>query len=383
VSPAQTAAPLGNTGSPIRVLTPHCGLRAGSQLGGEVFERELLLRLPAHGVRPHIGLPASRSLEQVPEGWEVELLRPGRGLRWYFAPLAFLPFARRSMRRGGVDLLRAHAPRFVGPSLLAARRLQRGCGAPLVVHHHHTEPGHKGVIDVWVLRRADLVVVPSAAVAEDLAQRGVPRGRIAVIPNGVELAAADSRGERWQQAPGARLLFMGRFVERKRPLVAIDAAAALVHEFPELELVMVGRGPLVEAARARVDELGLQRHVRFLPWVDDSVKAWLLESADVFLMPTLLEGFGLVALESQRAGTPVVGGPAPALAEVVRDGETGLLVDASVEAFTEAVRALLRDPEQRCALGAAARQHALMFTWEATAAATARAYRELLDLRCT
>lgn len=365
-------------GDPIHVLVPHCGLREGSQLGGEVFERELLLRLPAYGVRPHIGLPASRALGAVPEGWDVELLRPGRGLRWYLAPLAFLPFARRSMRQGDIDLLRAHAPRFVGPSLLAARRLQRRRTVPLVVHHHHTEPGLQGAVDVWVLRHADLVVVPSTTVAAGLARRGVPRHRVAVVPNGVELATPDAGGERWAQAPGARLLFMSRFVERKRPFVAIDTAAALLAEFPDLELMMVGQGPLQKAAQSRVEELGLQSHIRFLSWVDDGMKAWLLESADVFLMPSLLEGFGLVALESQRAGTPVVGGPAAALAEVVVDGRTGLLVDASTHAFAEAVRALLRDRPLRDAFSAAACEHASAFTWDATAAATATAYRELL-----
>src|SRR5689334_12143316 len=82
----------------IHVRTPHCGLRSASQLGGEVFERQLLLRLPDYGVFPHIGLPVSRSLETVPAGWDVELLRPGRGLRWYVAPAAFFPYSLRQLR---------------------------------------------------------------------------------------------------------------------------------------------------------------------------------------------------------------------------------------------------------------------------------------------
>ena len=362
----------------IHVLTPHCGLRSASQLGGEVFERQVLLRLPGYGVVPHIGLPSSRALESVPPGWDVQVLRPGRGLRWYVAPAAFFPYALRQLRGRRIDLIRAHAPRFVGPSLLAARWALRCPGVPLVVHHHHAEPGIGGAVDRWVIRRAALVIVPSQVVKDNVVSQGVAESRVAVIPNGAELAAAHADGLCWKQPPGARLLFMSRLVSRKRPLVAIETAAALAREFPRLELIVVGRGELDETVRTHARTLGVADRVQFVPWVSEATKAWLLKTADVFLMPSSLEGFGLVALESQLAGTPVVGGPAAALAEVIVPGETGLLVDEAAASFASATRTLLESGERRAAFGAAGRRHAATFSWDAAASATADAYRRTL-----
>ena len=366
------------TAAQIHVLTPHCGLRSNSQLGGEVFERQLLLRLPEYGVLPHIGLPASRAPESVPEGWEVELLHPGRGLRWYVAPAAFFPYSLRQLRGQRIDLVRAHAPRFVGPSLLAARTARRRSHVPLVAHHHHTEPGAAGAVDRWVMRRAALVIVPSRVVKDDLVSDGVDGARVTVVPNGAELAPARSDGPNWTRPPGARLLFMSRLVPRKRPLLAIEAAAELTPQHPELELIVVGKGELDARARAHARALGVADRVQFVPWVADAAKAWLLETADVFLMPSSLEGFGLVALESQLAGTPVVGGPAAALAEVIVPDRTGLLVDGEPRSFVVAIRTLLESPERRALLGAEARRHATGFSWDAAASATADAYRRTL-----
>jgi glycosyltransferase involved in cell wall biosynthesis len=174
---------------------------------------------------------------------------------------------------------------------------------------------------------------------------------------------------------------MSRLVPRKRPLVAIETAAALTREFPTLELMVVGRGELLETIRSHSVALGVLDRVQLVPWVSDAEKAWLLESADVFLMPSTLEGFGLVALESQLAGTPVVAGPAAALAEVVVPGVTGLLVDGAPASFVKATRELLASGERRAALGAAAKRHAAAFTWDATASATAASYRQVLTGR--
>jgi glycosyltransferase involved in cell wall biosynthesis len=363
---------------PIHVLTPHCGLRNGSQLGGEVYERHLLRRLPQYGVIPHVGLPASRPLETAPPRWKVDVLRPGRGLRWYVAPAAFFPYALRELRNERIDLVRVHAPRFVGPSVLAARRAARLPHMPIVAHHHHGETGPAGAVDRWVLRRASLVIVPSAVVKAELGTAGVAAERVIVIPNGVELASPRSDELAWRGPPGARLLFMSRLIPRKRPLLAIESVAALAAEFPKVELVVVGRGPLTEAARRHALKLGVEDRVQFVPWVSDEAKAWLMTTADVFLMPSTLEGFGLVALESQLAGTPVVGGPASSLREVMLPGETGLLVGPEPAAFVKAIRSLLGNPGRRVVFGEAGRRHASAFSWDAAASATADAYRQAL-----
>jgi glycosyltransferase involved in cell wall biosynthesis len=359
----------------ISALVPHCGLRPDSPLGGEVFERQLLERLPDHGVFPIVGLPRSRRIDDLPEGWRVHELRPGRGLRWYLAPTAFFPFAVGQLRTGSVDLLRAHSPRFVAPSLLAARRATSAPWAPLVVHHHHREPGPASSVDLWALRRADLVVVPTEAVKRDLVVHRVAAESVAVVANGVELAKPAGGALSWRVEPGHRLLFVGRFIPRKRPLVALELAA----REPAVELIMVGDGPLLADARRRAQSRDLAGRVQFHERVSEAEKAWLMTTADLLVVPSELEGFSLVALEAQRAGTAVIAGPAEAVREVVVNGVTGAHVaEAHAAAFVQRGRLLLESRERLRSMGRAGAQHAEAFSWDATAASTAALYRRLV-----
>ena len=105
---------------------PHYyGLRADSTIGGEVYERELLARLPAHGIDLELGLPRDHAVAQPPPGWRVTVLRHRVGLHWVVAPAAFGPYVLRLLRGGRADLLRGHSVRHTGPKLLLGRELTR------------------------------------------------------------------------------------------------------------------------------------------------------------------------------------------------------------------------------------------------------------------
>jgi len=128
-------------------------------------------------------------------------------------------------------------------------------------------------------------------------------------------------------------------------------------EVPDASLVMVGRGDDVERLRAKAAALGLGRSVHFTGFLPDVAVRGVLRNAAVFAMPSRGEGFGLVYLQAMRAGVPCLGSRDDAAADVIVDGETGLLVPRQdPEAISGALARLLTDEAMRRRLGAAGRR---------------------------
>ncbi len=347
---------------------PHYyALRAGSTIGGEVYERELLTRLPAHGVDLELGLPRDHTAAPS-SGRRITVLRHRVGLHWVAAPVVFTPYVLRLLRGRRVDLLRGHSVRHTGPALLLGRALARS-RVPVVLHHHHLYP-RWARLEAAIARRADAVVTVSEHSRRELVAAGVPDERVHFVREGI---AAPGPTAGWPEAwpgTGLRLLQLGRLEARKRPELAIDTLAALRRSGIDASLVVAGEGPQEElAARAA----GMP--VRFTGRVGETDKWRLYDSADVLLFGSTLEGFGLVVAEAQSRGVPVVAATGTATAEALEDGRTGVLAPPDAEAFAAAVRDVAG---RRAEMGAAAREFARRFDWDACAAAVADIYRGLV-----
>jgi glycosyltransferase involved in cell wall biosynthesis len=342
-------------------------LRPDSTVGGEVYERMLLERLPAHGIDLELGLPHDHAVAVPPEGWRITVLRHRLGLHWVVAPLVFTPYARRLARH--VDVLRGHSVRHTGPALLLGRALAHR-RVPVVLHHHHLYP-RWARLEAAIARRADAVITVSEHSRDQLVALGVPAGRVHVIREGIATSPpTDGRPDAWPGG-GLRLLQLGRLEPRKRPDLAIDTLAALRRDGVDASLVFAGEGSQHDlAARAS------GQPVRFVGRVTEQEKWRLYDSADVLLFGSTLEGFGLVVAEAQSRGVPVVAAAGTATAEALDPGASGLLAAPEPEAFAEAVRELA-DPARRAAMGERAREFARRFDWDACAAAVADLYRSL------
>lgn len=350
-------------------------LRADSDVGGEVYERELLRRLPGHGVELVLGLPRDHRVTRTPPGWEIDVLRHSLGLHWARAPLIFTPYALGLLRERGVDVLRGHSVRHTGPALLLARALARS-RVPVVLHHHHLYP-RWARLEAAIAARADAVVAVSEHARGQLVEAGVAPGRIHVVPDGVERPPGTAgRPEAWPEDPGLRLLSLGRLEPRKRPQLALDALARLRREGVEASLVVAGDGPLGPELRTRARAQGIGDRVRFTGAVPDSEKWRLYDSADALVFGSSLEGFGLVVAEAQSRGVPVVAVSGTATAEALEPGASGFLVAPEAGAVAAAL-GRLADPRLRTAMSARARAFAERFDWDQCAAAVAEVYKGL------
>ena len=155
-----------------------------------------------------------------------------------------------------------------------------------------------------------------------------------------------------------RLLCIGRLIPIKGHLVLLRALAQARASMPGVTLDLAGRGPLEPALKSYVRELGLEEAVRFLGFVSPVRHA--IEDAAIVVVPSLGEGFGMVALEAMERARPVIASAVGGLPEIVADGETGLVVPSGdAEALAEAIAALAGDLDRAAAMGAAGRERAL------------------------
>lgn len=258
------------------------------------------------------------------------------------------------------------------------------------------EPSRREIGEVQVVRTADRIVANTAEEAGELVDLyQADPDRLAVVPPGVDLATFRP-GERAAArralgvAPHARLLlFVGRIQPLKAPDVLVRAVAQVLHRRPEWAPDLVvgilggasGAGlDHVAALRALVDELGVRDHVRFVPPVGREELARWYRAADLVAVPSYSESFGLVAVEAQACGTPVVAARVGGLPTAV--GQAGVLVDGhDVTAWADALESLLADDVRRAGLGRRAVQHAQAFGWGATVDRLLAAYDAAVAVR--
>lgn len=219
--------------------------------------------------------------------------------------------------------------------------------------------------DRLAARLADAVVVNChAAVADFMAWAGCPRGKIHVVPNGVDgeaLRAAPWRDVREELAGPEQLpvvLTVGRLAPEKAQEVLLGAAARLWRQGVRHRLVLVGGGEREEFLRQLAAQLGLGDAVRFVGETRQPQSYY--RSADVFALSSSIEGMPNALMEAQLFALPAVTTDAGGAAEVVKEGETGFVVPVGdEEAFAAALGRLLENGQLRRRLGEAGRRRML------------------------
>ena len=187
------------------------------------------------------------------------------------------------------------------------------------------------------------------------------------------------------------LLFVGRIQPLKAPDVLLRAAAELLAKRPELReelVVAVVGGPSGSGLahphhlEALAHELGIADVMRFAPPVAQRDLVDWYRAADVTVVPSYNESFGLVAIESQAVGTPVVAASVGGLRTAVADGVSGALIDGhNPHDYADVLGRLIAEPRRRETLAAGAVRHAAEFGWDATAKATLAVYEDAVASR--
>lgn len=253
------------------------------------------------------------------------------------------------------------------------------------------EPPGREIGEAQVVDAADRLVANTGGEAGELVDLyGADPGKVRVVSPGVDLdlfTVGDVAAARTQVGLPQNahvLLFVGRIQPLKAPDVLLKAAADLLARRPELRqklVVAVVGGPSgsglgkPRALQELADQLGISAQVRFVPPVDRATLALWYRAADIVAVPSYSESFGLVAVEAQACGTPVVAAAVGGLPYAIGDG--GLLIGSHrTNDWSAALEALLDDPGQRERLSRRAVEHASQFSWERTTDQLLKVYAE-------
>lgn len=217
------------------------------------------------------------------------------------------------------------------------------------------------------VRHADGVLATSIYCRDAIAYcYGVPVERICCVPEGVDLAYwQDVAAVEPRSSDGATILCVAHQYPRKHVADLLRALPIVRRAIPQAHAVIVGGGPQHAMLRGLMERLGLAPAVQLLGNVPDDMQvARLYRHADVFCLPSVQEGFGIVFLEAMANGLPVVATTSSAVPEVIPDQRAGILVaPGDVRALAQALIELLQDPERCAAMGVFGMNYVKQYDW--------------------
>ncbi len=244
-----------------------------------------------------------------------------------------------SNTHGSINLIHAH-DWLVADAVIGLKHIFR---IPLVVTFHSTEIGRRNGLhttyqrmihetEVWLAHEAWKVLCCSNYMASHLSWAfGLPREKIEVIPNGVDVSIFDNDFDKTQlrskyALPEEKLvLFVGRLVHEKGVHVLINSIPGVLAKV-NAKFVIVGEGYMKDALQGQVRSMGLSHKVLFAGFLDEQSLHSLYKCADVCVVPSLYEPFGITALEAMAAQVPVVVSDVGGLSEIVEHDKTGVKI---------------------------------------------------------
>ena len=257
-----------------------------------------------------------------------------------------------------------------------------------IVHCHVAYNSWMSRMLRWSLHHADVLVAISAFVGQSLVDAGIPRARIHVVLNAIDVAKwepgrgrDETRAELGVPAGAPVLVCVCRLFPEKGPADIVRALPKVRAEFPDVRLLIAGTditgGVFLAELEALIAELGLGEHVRLLGRRPDV--EGLMAAADVYVMPSFHEPFGLVFVEAMAMRVPVVALDSGGTGEIVEHGRSGLLSEpGDIDALADHIVTLLRNPGLRAEMGEYGRRRVEEhFTTARMAADAARVYASI------
>jgi glycosyltransferase involved in cell wall biosynthesis len=322
------------------------------------------------------------------EDFERDQVRNFQAVGWFPIPvyrdffLAIPPWFRilHYFERERFDVLHSNTP---GPAGLLALLLSKVFGIPLIGSYHTQIPEYTRMLTgdeqleeiarryaIWYYDQCETILTPSADTRALLARSGFPNEKMRVHMNGVDAARFTPANrvpgffERWGVRDRKVILYVGRVSREKSVDFLLECFAILTGRRGDVALVVVGDGP----ERKELEAVAPHGAV-FTGYLSGEDLARAVASADLFVFPSTTDTFGLAVLEALASGVPAVvsdrGGPK----EMIRPGETGMVVRANDHGrFLEAIESILDDPDLAARMGTKGRAFAEKHSWEAITA---------------
>lgn len=352
----------------MNLCSPQLGLSPNSNLGGEVFDREILFGLAKKGVNIQVILPNGKPMGKLPQNFKVLRISPSHFPAILFNLLIIMPLFKINTRNK-ISVIRLHQPQFVGLGALVHKIFNRRVKI-VATYHQFRETRFwifsKKIINIW-----DHIICDSDNVKQKIVTTyQVPSRKITVVHNGVPAylkPAAKNKKilDNFNIKNEVVLLFMGFFIERKNPLFLLDVILKVKQRYPQIVLIFWGTGDQEEAIFKKAKRLNLLKNIRIQGPVFGPEKNLIHNISDIFVLPSLDEGFALAPLEAMTCAKPVVMNKSHSASEAVTNDQNGYLCKLNdVDDWTEKLMSLVQSKALRKKMGEASLKKAKQeFQW--------------------
>lgn len=231
---------------------------------------------------------------------------------------------------------------------------------------------------LFILRRVHRVIAVSNSLRQKMVEIGISDRKITVIPNGVNPLDFKPRK---RKKDGFRLLWVGRLVEEKGVVYLVEALKWVREKLPDVKLILIGEGKLKERLKRLSHNLSLY-NIDFIGKINHSAISEYMNSADLFILPSLREGLPLVLLEAMATGLPVIATSVGGIKDVIVHEKSGILIPPKKpRLLAEKIIYLLKDEDLRKRIGEDGRRRVEeYFTWDRITKETSQVYKEQLGL---
>lgn len=367
------------------ICSPQLGIAPESNSGGEVYDREVIRAFCEQGVKVIVILPKNKPYIRH------------KNLKVYYIPLPFvwppylfnvliIPWLFWIYNKHKFNVLRVHSSYFVGLGALVFKFFHPNI--PLVVTYHHLEEKKPffDLINKWVIKKWDIIVADSQFTKREIIEKyRVDEKKIKVVYAGVEKKFKRQEKDqklikRYSLKNKKVLLFLGELKPRKNVELLLKVTSKL--SLSNVKLLICGKGKLYKQLINQVKKLKIEDKIIFTGFVSEGQKVDYYNLADIFLFPSLKEGFGMPVIEAARCAVPSIVSDVSSLKALVLDGKTGYLARLNdVNDWKTKIEKLLKDDSLRKKMAKYAEEFSQNFSWEKTAKKQIEIYRKLLEIR--
>jgi len=316
----------------LKICSPQLGLNPDSVLGGEVYDRQILLGLAKKGINVEIVLPKNLPHDQNVKNWKITHLPvahfPAVLFNIILIPYLFLIYSKRQFK-----ILRLHQPQFIYLSAFIFKLFRPE--VKIIANFHKFEETKFPFFSSKINNTFDHIICDSQNV-KNIINRvyKVPGSKITVAHNGVPKYLKPTLKDKvlirkYKIKDKKVLLFMGLFIKRKNPLFLLEVMLELSKNDDNYLLMYWGTGPLKKALEDRLKELGLFNKIAFVNPAFGAQKNKIHNLADIFLHPSVDEGMALAPLEAMACAKPVIMTSGYSSKETVENGKNGFIARAN------------------------------------------------------
>ena len=368
----------------MRICSPQLGLSPNSVLGGEVYDREILLGLAKKNVKIDIILPKNLKIDKDVKNWFVTNL-PIRRIPAILFNLIVIPYLFLVYKKTKFQILRLHSPQFIGLGALFFKIF-----APtikIIATYHQFREAKIFGLGRFLNHKWDHIICDSQFVKSKIIKEyKIDIKKVTAIHNGVPsyLKPKEKDGKllkKYNLEDKIVLLYMGLFIERKNPLFLINLLSKLTQTRSDLVLIFLGEGPLKPRIIRRAGKLTLSSRIRILNPIYGTKKTKIHNLADIFVHPAIDEGFALAPLEAMACAKPVVITKGYSGSEAVQEGINGYLCyPNNLNDWSQKLERLIKNPSLRKRMGTASlKKVKTEFQWNIAAEKHLEILKELVN----